>query len=153
MARFEYETLLACPPEAVFNYLLRPANVARIAASSTGLSIVSGPEIIEVGSEIGFQIVVFGKVQAAVHRITDIVQPRKVVEVQIKGPLRSWTQQHLYEPHSDGVRMVDIIDFEPPGGLLGFVATEDRISSSLEDAFFERQQQLERLVATGGLTA
>ncbi len=48
--------------------------------------------------------------------------------------------------------MIDIIDFEPPGGLLGFIATPERITSSLEDGFFARQQQLERLIASGGLS-
>jgi ligand-binding SRPBCC domain-containing protein len=151
MARFEYETLLPCAPHAVFDYLLRPANIAKIADPSTGLSIVRGPELVAVGSEIEFQIVVFGKVQSAIHKITEVVRPQRVVEVQIQGPLRSWEQQHLYEERDAGVRMIDVIDFEPPGGILGFVATEDRIADSLEKAFFARQQQLERLIASGGL--
>ena len=151
MARFEFETLLDCPPRTIFNFLLRPANVARIADPGSGLTIVSGPEIVEVGSQIGFQIVVFGKVQSLVHEITELVHSQRVVEVQLQGPLKSWRQQHLYEPHAGGVRMVDIIDFEPPGGVLGFIATAERIASSLEDGFFARQQQLERLVASGTL--
>lgn len=149
MPRFEYETRLDCPPAAIFDYLLRPANVARIADPSTGLSITSGPEIVEVGSQIAFQIVVFGRVQASVHQIVELVRPERVIEEQIQGPLKSWRQQHLYEPAGDGVRMIDIIEFEPPGGLLGFVATPERIVSSLEDGFFARQQKLERLVAAG----
>jgi len=151
MARFEYETILACPPQAVFDFLLRPANVARVADPGTGLSIVSGPDVVEVGSQIGFQIVVFGKVQEAIHQITELVRPEKVIEEQIKGPLKLWRQQHLYEESEDGVRMVDVIDFEPPGGVLGFIATADRIAASLEDGFFARQQNLERLVSDGAI--
>lgn len=151
MARFEYETLLPCSPQQIFDFLLRPANVARIASPSSGLSIVSGPDVVEVGSQIAFQLVVFGRVTSAVHEITEIVRPEKVVEVQVKGPLKSWTQQHLYEVSENGVRMIDIIDFEPPGGILGFIATPDRIASSLEDGFYARQQELERLLAGGGL--
>jgi ligand-binding SRPBCC domain-containing protein len=151
MARFEFETLLDCPPTAIFDYLLRPANVAKMADPSTGLKIVSGPEVVEVGSQIAFQLVVLGKVQSAVHKITELVHPSRVVEQQIQGPLKSWTQQHLYEAKGSGVRMVDIIDFEPPGGILGFIATPERISDSLEEGFYARQQRLERLVANGGL--
>lgn len=115
MARFEYETLLPCSPRAIFDFLLRPANVARIADPSTGLSIVSGPDVVEVGSRINFQIVIFGKVQSLLHEITELVHPQKVVEVQVQGPLKSWRQEHLYEPHAWGVRMVDVIDFEQIG--------------------------------------
>lgn len=153
MARFEYETLLPCSSQSVFDFLLRPANVAKIADPNTGLSILSGPEIVEVGSQIEFQIVVFGKIQSAVHRITELVRPEKVIEVQVSGPLKSWSQQHIYEESENGVRMIDIIDFEPPGGILGFIATAERISSSLEDGFFARQQQLERMVASGEIAA
>jgi ligand-binding SRPBCC domain-containing protein len=151
MPRFEYETRLDCRPAAIFNWLLRPANVARIADPSTGLTIVSGPDIVEVGSQIAFQIVVLGRVQSAVHEITELVPSHRVVEQQVQGPLKSWNQQHLYEPQGKGVRMIDIIEFEPPGGLLGFIATPDRIASSLEDSFFARQQRLEKLVASGEL--
>ena len=147
--QFEYETFLPCPPHAVFDFLLRPANVARIADPGTGLSITSGPEVVDVGSQIGFQIVVFGKVQAAVHKITELVRPERVIEEQVEGPLKAWRQQHLYEESEDGVRMIDIIDFEPPGGVLGFIATPDRIIDSLEDGYFARQQNLEKLVANG----
>lgn len=151
MARFEYETILPCSQESLFEFLLRPANVARIADPGTGLSIVSAPEIVTVGSQIEFRIMGFGQVQSAVHQITDLTRPDRIIEEQIRGPLKSWRHEHLFESHPDGVRMLDLIEFQPPGGILGFIATESRISASLDDGFFARQEQLARLVASGEL--
>lgn len=151
MARFEYETPLDCSREALFEFLLRPANVARIADPNTGLNILTAPEVVEVGSRIEFQIVGFGQVQQAVHEIVELVRPDRILEVQVQGPLKSWQHQHLFEASGGKVRMIDVIDFEPPGGVLGFIVTEARLSASLEDGFFARQQQLERLVSSGEL--
>lgn len=153
MARFEYETKLACHHEALFDFLLRPQNVARVSDPNTGLRMVSAPEVVQPGSRIEFVIMGYGKQQTGVHEIVEVVRPERIVEVQIAGPLKSWRHEHLFEPSDSGVRMWDVIDFEPPGGLLGFIATEGRISSSLEEAFFNRERELERLVASGELYA
>jgi ligand-binding SRPBCC domain-containing protein len=151
MARFEFETRLPCPPDRLFDFLLRPQNVARISDPNTGLTIVSAPEVVAVGSRIQFQLMGYGAVQTAVHEITEVQHAARIMEVQVEGPVKSWRHQHLFEADGDGVRMLDLIEFEPPGGLLGFIATASRISSSLEDGFFYRQQELERLVASGEL--
>lgn len=151
MARFEYETVLDCSRQGLFEFLLRPANVARIADPNTGLNILSAPEVVDVGSRIEFQLVGFGQVQQAVHEIVELIPPQRIVEVQVQGPLRSWHHQHLFESHGDGVRMIDIIDFQPPGGVLGLIVNEARLTATLEDGFFARQQQLEQLIARGEL--
>jgi ligand-binding SRPBCC domain-containing protein len=152
MPRFEFETRLPCRPASLFDFLLRPQNVARISDPNTGLSIVSAPEIVEVGSRIKFQLMGYGSVQTAVHEITEVLPAARIMEVQVEGPVKAWRHEHRFEADGGGgVRMLDLIDFEPPGGLLGFIATASRISSSLEDGFFYRQQELERLVAGGEL--
>lgn len=151
MPRFEYETRLTCLPQSLFDFLLRPQNVARVSDPNTGLNIVAAPEVVEVGSRIHFQLMGLGQVQKAIHEIIEIDRPARILEVQVEGPVRQWRHEHLFEADEEGVRMLDLIDFEPPGGLLGFIATPARIMSSLEDGFFYRQQQLERLVRTGEL--
>jgi ligand-binding SRPBCC domain-containing protein len=151
MARFEYETVLDCSRQGLFEFLLRPANVARIADPNTGLNILSAPEVVDVGSRIEFQLIGFGQVQQAVHEIVELIRPQRIVEVQVQGPLKSWHHQHLFEANGGGVRMIDIIDFQPPGGVLGLIVNEARLSASLEEGFFARQQQLEQLIARGEL--
>jgi len=152
MEQFEFETPLDCSRDGLFNFLLRPANVALIADPREGLNIVNAPEIVELGSRIEFQLMGFGLVQSAVHEIIEFTRPERLVEQQVRGPLQSWRHEHLFERVGDGVRMIDRISFAPPAGVLRFIATPERIRSRLEDGFFARQQQLERLVRTGELT-
>lgn len=151
MPRFEYETELTCSREGLFEFLLSPANVSRISDPNTGLSMVEAPELVQVGSIVRFQLMGYGQVQKAVHEIVEVHPPSRIVEVQIEGPVKAWRHEHIFETTGNGVRMFDLIDFEPPGGLLGIIANASRISGSLENGFFYRQQQLERLVASGEL--
>jgi ligand-binding SRPBCC domain-containing protein len=151
MAQFVYETRLACSPETLYDFLLRPANVARVADPGSGLKIVNGPEVVTIGSRIQFQIVAYGQIQNLVHEIIELDRPGRIVEKQVEGPTRSWQHLHLFEPHADGVRMIDQIDFQPPGGVLGFIATASRISDALESNFFARERELEQLVRSGEL--
>ncbi len=151
MARFIWHTPLACSPRELYDFLAQPRNVARISDPTTGLNFVEAPEIVQTGSLIRFEIISFGQVQKAEHLIEEATPHQRIVEVQTEGPTKHWRHVHLFVPDKDGCRMTDEIEFDPPGGLLGFIATEERITATLEDNFYYRQQQLERLVAAGAL--
>src|SRR5579872_2627011 len=84
MPIFETSVTLDCPRERAFDFLLRPANVARIAPPDLGLSFTRAPEIVELGSRIEFKVQGFGQVQTMVHEITELVHPRQITERQIR---------------------------------------------------------------------
>jgi ligand-binding SRPBCC domain-containing protein len=153
MAQFEYETVLPAVPASVFEFLRKPANLERIAQPQMGLKFVKAPDQIELGSQLDFQIVSFNQVHAVSHRITDFRNAELIREELIKGPMRSWVHSHRFEPHPDGVRLIDIIEFELPGGLLGLLLSEDKVLDQLEDGFFYRAQQLQRLAQNGSFPA
>jgi ligand-binding SRPBCC domain-containing protein len=129
MALFEEELWLPCTPESLFEFLLRPANVVRISDPRLGLSFVDPPDVLAEGSRIIFKVQGFGIVQTLEHRIEKVDRPTLIVEEQIKGPMRAWRHEHVFEPLRDGTRMVDRVIFEPPGGALGFLVRESTISA------------------------
>jgi ligand-binding SRPBCC domain-containing protein len=45
-----------------------------------------------------------------------------------------------------GTRVIDRIDYEPPGGLLGLVATASLVKRDLEKIFAYRCQKLEEMM-------
>lgn len=149
MALFEHELILPCSPKAAFDFLRRPANIARISDPNMGLKFTAAPEHIEEGSVLEFQLVSFNQVHKAIHRITRFEPSKLFFEEQEKGPLAMWEHLHQFEPHPEGVRLIDEIDFELPGGLLGLFLSEDKIIDSLEDGFFYRSGQLQHLANAG----
>lgn len=149
MALFENELWLPCATEALFEFLLRPANVQRISDPRLGLVFEKAPEIVSTGSRIAFKVQAYGVVQKLEHEVIAVDRPTLIVEEQIKGPMKAWRHEHHLEPKDGGVRMIDRVKFEPPGGMLGFLVKESTILDSLEDGFIHREQELRRLIASG----
>ncbi len=147
MPTFETSVVVNCPRERAFDFLLRPANVARIAPPDLGLSFVSAPDVVELGSRIEFKIQGYGQVQTMVHEITGLEHPQQITETQIRGLFASWVHEHAFETNPQGqVIVIDRIDFQPPAGLLGLLITADKILDQLEDGFAHRHAQLQKLL-------
>ena len=57
--------------------------------------------------------------------------------------------QHLLEEGPAGhVVSIDRIDFEPPGGLIGFLVTKRKIIDQLEGIFEHRHRQMRKLLGS-----
>jgi ligand-binding SRPBCC domain-containing protein len=64
----------------------------------------------------------------------------------IEGPLQLWLNDYIVEPADDGgAILVNRIEFEPPPGLLGLIATSSRIIDALEDGFDFRAKALKKV--------
>jgi ligand-binding SRPBCC domain-containing protein len=151
MAVFEHEQTLACEVEQIFDFLTRPANVARLALPENQLTFLSAPEVLAAGVELEFEIRAYGQRQSVVHEIVELDRPWRVLERMVHGPLEDWEHEHLFESGPEGARIVDRITFLPPRGLIGLLLTEERIVSSLERGFAHQRRLLEEFVARGEL--
>lgn len=152
MSVFEHETILPCSAEELFNFLIQPANVSKVSHPDLGIRFVSPPEVLSEGIELEFQIVSFGQIHTLKHKIVQFERPRIVIEEQIVGPMKSWRHHHEYLEHENGCVKRDRVDFQPPGGMIGFFLTEDKILDQLEDGMFNREQRLLEFIEQGLLT-
>jgi len=147
MANFEASIPVKSPAEKVFEFLLRPANLVAISPPAASMELVKGPDIFELGSRYEFNLGGFGPVQRITHEIIEVVAPQRYVEKAVKGPLPHWIHEHVVETSSNGeVIVFDRIEFEPPGGFIGFLVTEEKILESLEKGFAHRHKELKRLL-------
>jgi len=148
MASFEARLTLPCSQREAFEFLLRPANVALISPPHMGLHFVDAPEIVSSGCRLKFRIQGFGQVREGEHVITSVVEHSQISESQVKGLFRSWQHEHLFESDARGQAiLIDRIEFEPPGGVLGLLVTKNRVLDQLEDAFDHRHERLRKLLA------
>lgn len=152
MALFEDELILNCHIDDVFEFLIRPANVIKVSDPSTGLRFVNPPEVISLGARIHFEMVGMGQVQKMEHEIVTFTPPQLIVEEQRKGVMKKWRHEHIFEAQGRSTRLIDRIEFEPPGGIVGFLLTESKILGLLEDGFFYRQKQLKQHLEKGSVT-
>ena len=146
MPTLESSTLIRCPAERLFDFLTLSENFPKLVPFELQLKVVQAPERLSLGSHIEVQIGGFGPPQNVVYEITEFERPQRFRETQVKGPLGRYAHEHVVVPEGDAVRMIDRIDFAPPGGLLGFLLTEARLKTSLEQGLAHRHRELQRLL-------
>ena len=145
----QFETRITIPKtrEEVFDFLIRTKNLLELIPPDSGMTVISVPEIIQCGSRLEFQANAFGQSLNMVHEVTELVAPTRITEVQLKGLFKKWVHVHLVEEEGPGrVAAIDRIEFEPPGGMLGFIVTPRRIIDQLESAFAHRHRQMRKLL-------
>jgi len=144
---FKSSVTVDCPPEEVFDFLLRPDNIVRISPPEMGLNFTKAPEVLELGSILEFSVLAHGQVQRLAHEITHFESPVRFVEKQVEGPFKHWVHEHIFAVDEQGsVTVTDRIEFKPPGGLIGLLVTENKILESLDDGFAHRHEQLQKLL-------
>ena len=78
--------------------------------------------LIEAGEEVTWQARHFGLVQQFTSRITAFQRPRYFQDAMQRGAFKSFVHDHEFRIENGGTRMVDILAFSAPLGILGLVA-------------------------------
>jgi ligand-binding SRPBCC domain-containing protein len=145
MPVFESRTELNATAEQAFDFLIRPANLQAIAPPEMQFVFVSPPETIGLGSRLTCKAQAYGIIQQLTYEIVDLNAPHRFREKMVEGPLKLWVHDYIVEPGASSgiVTVVNRIEFEPPGGLLGFIVTADKILDALEDGFDYRRQAMQ----------
>ena len=146
MPVFEAETVLACPPAQVFDFLARPANLALVSPPELHLRLVDGPDRLALGSRITIQGSKFGIPQKITSAVTAFEEGVSFTDTQVQGPFQSFVHTHRVEPTPGGTRVLDRIEYEAPGGMLGLVLTNNRIRQDLAAVAAFRTKRFKELL-------
>jgi ligand-binding SRPBCC domain-containing protein len=151
MPRFETAANFPFPVGRVFAYLLRPANRVALAPPQLQLRLIEGPEVLVVGARVTVQGRRWGLSRRLVSEVTALEADASIVEEQREGPFRAWRHAQRFEALPDGgARLLDAIDYEPPGGMLGLLLSAGAVECELAGAFAHRDRRLRELLAAGG---
>ena len=144
MAFFEASVELDCSQDEIFKFLTSTSNIEEISPPEIGLQFVNTAEVLKLGERLEFQVVHFGQIQKIIHEITRFEPSELFVESLVEGPLPKWEYTHRFEKNGMGVVVIDEIEFEPPGGLIGLLISEQKLLDNLEDGFDHRYRCLEK---------
>ena len=75
---------------------------------------------------------------------------RLIIVEQKQGPFKRWVQAHHFEPSDAGTRIIEKIDYDPPGGMLGFVVTANSIRKELDNVTAFRAKKLAEIFRNDG---
>ncbi len=146
MAIFESKIEVHTDPATLFDFIIRPDNIIKLAPTPPTLKFIDPPEKFSENLQFEFQLLGLGPLSNIIYEITHFEQPSCFIEKQVTGPLESFAQEHHLEIQEDGKTLLyEKIDFEPPGGIIGFMMTEDRIRESLTEAYDHRQYMLNQI--------
>ena len=148
MPSYRTEIMLSAAPEDIFDFLIRPENVIKVTAPGVALKPVSAPEVFEQGSRIELELAGYGPPQRFLYEVIEFDRPHRFTETLVKGPLKAFRHEHVFETTPGGTLVIDAVEFAPPGGMLGFLVTEDRIRQGLVHGLRFRHEELGRIFGT-----
>jgi ligand-binding SRPBCC domain-containing protein len=146
MPVFEASQVFPRSLEEVFDFFIRPANLVTVSPPELHMKLTDGPERLALGARVTLDGRRWGIAQRIVSEVIDFQPGVGFIDAQTKGPFRKWVHTHTFAVVPGGTEARDRIEYEPPGGLLGLVATVSRIDADLKWVFGFRQQQLARLL-------
>lgn len=111
MTLVRHRSTFACSPETLFAFHADVSNLPRISPPLPRVRLLSAPGRSQPGDE---QLIEFalGPIRQRWHaRITHVIPPRLVEDVQERGPFRRWRHQHRITSAPGGAALEDVIAF------------------------------------------
>lgn len=142
MANLEEKCCVAVPPESAFEFFLRPQLIVEISDPAVGLRLVDAPEILSHGDTFRVELMAFGSVRSVTYQASVDPDALVVVETMVEGDLSEWAHTKTFVIADGATVVTDAIEFEPPGGLAGFLMPADKIADSVADGLAYRNARL-----------
>lgn len=154
MRTLRIETWIPAPPERCFD-AARDLDLHVKSMSHTNERAVAGRTsgLIELGEEVTWRGRHFGVVQHFTSRITAFDRPRHFQDTMLRGAFRSFVHDHYFEPDRNGTRMLDVLTFSAPLGVLGLIAERLFLGAYLTRLLTQRAEALRDAVSAAGEAA
>lgn len=134
------------PLDEVFAFFANPANLQTLTPESLHFQITT-PQPIEMraGTVIDYRLRLFG-IPFSWQTLIESFEPmRRFVDVQAKGPYRSWRHVHEFSAVPDGTLVTDMVNYELPLGPVGWLGDGLFVRRSLAKIFDYRQGRMTEL--------
>jgi len=147
MQRYERSIVIAAPRERVFAFHEETANLLRISPPDLHTEILSIQGDSHLGRRVALRMTQFGFLRTTlVIEFVEYDPPRRMVDVQRKGPFRRWRQERLFEEVREGTKLTDTVAFEAPLGPVGRLAERLVIAPRIRALFAYRQERTKELI-------
>jgi ligand-binding SRPBCC domain-containing protein len=141
------------PIHEVFDFFADAQNLEEITPPWLGFRILSKTSTtISEGTEIRYRLRLHG---LPIHWRTEIRHwdaPNRFVDVQRSGPYRLWHHTHLFEAHGDQTKMIDVVRYVLPFGILGRIVHAIKVRGDVRTIFDYRHKRIAEMFgdATAG---
>ena len=147
MAKIVIETHIRAPIELCFDLARDVKAHSQSAAFSSERVVPPGRTegLLELGDLVAFEGRHFGIRQRFVARITALDRPRRFDDEMIQGSFKWLRHSHQFE-HMNGVTtMRDILEWQPPLGVIGWLADQLFLRRHMQWFVSTKQNALKRI--------
>lgn len=144
--QFKRTQTIQASVEEIWDFISNPENLKHITPESMGFDIMSAdlPEKMYAGMIISYRVSpLLGIPTTWVTEITHVKHGQYFVDEQRVGPYKMWHHQHIIEPTAGGVKMTDVVSYQPPFGFIGAVANQIIIKRKLNQIFDYRSKMID----------
>lgn len=151
MPHLHLETYLAATPQQCFDLSLAVDAHTRSMGASRERVVAGRTEgLLELGDSVTWRAIHFGMPFRMSVVISEHDAPHRFVDEQTRGPFRSWTHEHRFQPTIDGqTRMTDAITFASPVGPVGRLVDRLFLSRYLRRLVEARNEWLKQALKDG----
>jgi ligand-binding SRPBCC domain-containing protein len=145
---FEQEQLIRRSRREVFAFFADAANLERITPESLHFEIRSPqPIAMRAGATIDYDLALFG-LRFRWRTLIESFDPEAgFVDVQTKGPYRSWRHSHQFSDAPGGTLVRDRVEYEVPFGPLGEIVRRLFVARQIGRIFAFRRAAIEAAFA------
>ena len=136
---------IAHPLADLFTFLTKPKNFAQLAPTELNLELLTAPDELMLGSRLVWKGRRWGISAQIIHEVTAFERDQRIVMEQKEGVLARWVYASNFTATDAGTKIVEQIDFDPPGGMLGFIVTADSVRKDMEKLLLYREKKLKEM--------
>jgi len=134
------------PIDDVFAFFADARNLETITPPWLGFRILeTDSSSVTEGTHIRYRLRLHG---LPIYWTTEIRQwraPNRFVDVQRSGPYKLWHHTHRFESHGERTRMIDVVRYRLPFGILGRIIHAWMVKGDLQKIFEYRRQKIHLL--------
>ena len=116
MFTLQTEQWVSKPLKEVFAFFSNPQNLRAITPPKLDFHIVEAPAELKAGSLIEYRLRVRGIPFRWQSEISVWEPPYRFIDVQRRGPYRSWSHEHTFHEQSGGTLTKDAVQYDVLGG-------------------------------------
>ncbi|MES1164631.1 MAG: SRPBCC family protein [Verrucomicrobiota bacterium] len=142
------EQIVHQPRAEVFAFYANAANLERLTPASLRFEICGPlPPTLVAGTIIDYRLSLLGVPFAWRTLIEEFQSPTRFVDVQLKGPYRSWRHVHEFSDVMGGTATLvrDHVEYQLPFGRLGALLGRRFVERQLKEIFDFRRDTLTRI--------
>lgn len=125
MAHLQISELIPASRMAVYDFLAAPENLPELLEGVVDVKLVTPEVPVKRGNEVHFVMARFGFSQSVRFRVEDVLRGSRLTYRQTEGIFSSWSHTMKFDEHAENSTLVtDLVDYQLPLGLFGFLADD-----------------------------